>query len=299
MDITFSCSSCGQHISVDESGGGAVVQCPSCGQSLTVPKPVTAPNAIGEWQAGHTTSGAAKLTIAVLAVSLVVMSVVATIQIIRGRNPHRDTKLDVELQSLRAQVQSAKGELELAEKDRIAKETQVRQLDSQNQQLRHDLEELKNSDQVAFAEANKATDRDDRKAALLRFIDSHPGSTMISNARSIISQIDADIRREEDARREQAERARRLAEEERRQQEAKVRALAQRIQSGNATGQELSQILVGRSQSEVITLLGRPETTHMSGSVWLYEGVVRDPISGNRPTVRVWFQGDIVQKITW
>lgn len=39
MDIQFSCSNCGQHIAVDESGAGLTIQCPACSQDLVVPVP--------------------------------------------------------------------------------------------------------------------------------------------------------------------------------------------------------------------------------------------------------------------
>ena len=37
MDITFSCSNCGQQLEVEESGAGLAVPCPKCGKSLTIP----------------------------------------------------------------------------------------------------------------------------------------------------------------------------------------------------------------------------------------------------------------------
>ena len=37
MNITFSCTNCGQSIEIDEAGTGQQVQCPNCGQNLTVP----------------------------------------------------------------------------------------------------------------------------------------------------------------------------------------------------------------------------------------------------------------------
>ena len=40
MDIRFSCSACGHHMVIDETGAGLVVACPECGQDTTVPKPV-------------------------------------------------------------------------------------------------------------------------------------------------------------------------------------------------------------------------------------------------------------------
>jgi hypothetical protein len=37
MDITFSCSNCGQQLSVDESGAGLSLPCPKCGEDLPIP----------------------------------------------------------------------------------------------------------------------------------------------------------------------------------------------------------------------------------------------------------------------
>jgi DNA-directed RNA polymerase subunit RPC12/RpoP len=39
MDISFNCERCGQNITIDESGAGVAVQCPTCGHSLVVPSP--------------------------------------------------------------------------------------------------------------------------------------------------------------------------------------------------------------------------------------------------------------------
>ena len=38
MDIHFSCSACGLHMVVEESGAGMVVQCLDCGHDVNVPK---------------------------------------------------------------------------------------------------------------------------------------------------------------------------------------------------------------------------------------------------------------------
>jgi len=48
MDITFDCGKCGQHIAIDASGAGQLVDCPTCGTALKVPshsQPVAAINA--------------------------------------------------------------------------------------------------------------------------------------------------------------------------------------------------------------------------------------------------------------
>jgi phage FluMu protein Com len=38
MDINFSCTKCGQHIEIDESGAGLNVDCPLCKTPLVVPE---------------------------------------------------------------------------------------------------------------------------------------------------------------------------------------------------------------------------------------------------------------------
>jgi hypothetical protein len=51
MEIVFNCEQCGQELSVDESGAGVQLECPSCHQTITVPsadraslaQPVTLP----------------------------------------------------------------------------------------------------------------------------------------------------------------------------------------------------------------------------------------------------------------
>lgn len=37
MDIIFKCTQCDQELSVEDSGAGAEIECPSCGTRLTVP----------------------------------------------------------------------------------------------------------------------------------------------------------------------------------------------------------------------------------------------------------------------
>ena len=42
MDITLSCSNCGQQLAVDEYGAGLTLPCPKCGQNLPIPAIPTA-----------------------------------------------------------------------------------------------------------------------------------------------------------------------------------------------------------------------------------------------------------------
>lgn len=48
MDITFSCTNCGKHLVVDQSGAGLSVPCPKCGTSLTIPAPPVAEQTSGQ-----------------------------------------------------------------------------------------------------------------------------------------------------------------------------------------------------------------------------------------------------------
>jgi hypothetical protein len=47
MEIRFECEQCGQHLRMDEGGGGMEIQCPGCQQTLTVPYLARAPRKPG------------------------------------------------------------------------------------------------------------------------------------------------------------------------------------------------------------------------------------------------------------
>src|SRR5690349_5126449 len=38
MDLIFKCVNCDQELSVDPSGAGTEIECPSCGQTITIPE---------------------------------------------------------------------------------------------------------------------------------------------------------------------------------------------------------------------------------------------------------------------
>src|SRR6185503_13332360 len=39
MDVIFKCSHCDQELSVDDSGAGSEIECPSCGHRIVIPQP--------------------------------------------------------------------------------------------------------------------------------------------------------------------------------------------------------------------------------------------------------------------
>ena len=43
MDVIFNCSHCDQELSVDASGAGTTIECPSCGEKIVIPQPTTQP----------------------------------------------------------------------------------------------------------------------------------------------------------------------------------------------------------------------------------------------------------------
>jgi DNA-directed RNA polymerase subunit RPC12/RpoP len=42
MDLVFHCTHCKQELSVDASGAGSNIECPSCGAAITIPEPDSA-----------------------------------------------------------------------------------------------------------------------------------------------------------------------------------------------------------------------------------------------------------------
>jgi DNA-directed RNA polymerase subunit RPC12/RpoP len=47
MDVIFNCRHCDQELSVDASGAGSEIECPSCGGRITIPVPEEAPGPAG------------------------------------------------------------------------------------------------------------------------------------------------------------------------------------------------------------------------------------------------------------
>jgi DNA-directed RNA polymerase subunit RPC12/RpoP len=43
MDITFNCPRCGQHLTVNDSGAGMQVNCPSCNERINIPRRIATP----------------------------------------------------------------------------------------------------------------------------------------------------------------------------------------------------------------------------------------------------------------
>jgi len=43
MDVIFNCSHCDQELSVDASGAGTAIECPSCGEKIVIPQPTGQP----------------------------------------------------------------------------------------------------------------------------------------------------------------------------------------------------------------------------------------------------------------
>jgi len=60
MDVIFKCEHCDQELSVDASGAGTEINCPSCGEPIIIPgPPATAARAAGTQHAGAIGASAA------------------------------------------------------------------------------------------------------------------------------------------------------------------------------------------------------------------------------------------------
>lgn len=68
------------------------------------------------------------------------------------------------------------------------------------------------------------------------------------------------------------------------------------------TREEFSALLMGKTQDQVIELVGRPNHTSATGerSVWNYYDRTRDTISGKTDHIsHVWFRNGIVEQINY
>jgi hypothetical protein len=68
--------------------------------------------------------------------------------------------------------------------------------------------------------------------------------------------------------------------------------------------EEFRRLVLGKTESEVIAAVGRPESTHELGqagrSFWIYHNLTRDPVSGNVDvSTHVTFQDGRVEVVSY
>jgi DNA-directed RNA polymerase subunit RPC12/RpoP len=138
VDISFSCSKCGQNILIDETGAGSVVQCPGCSENLNVPS--KSPSSQKGDVRGPVTSRQ-NPALLILAIALACVSILAAIQFVQNRKQRVDPKLLTELPSLRTQISEANASLEIVQKRQAEAESEIKSLRTRNSEIEAQLKQ--------------------------------------------------------------------------------------------------------------------------------------------------------------
>ena len=183
-------------------------------------------------------------------------------------------------------------------------------------QLKHDeaLAELRvlreresDNDKNAFAAAISTPSIDERYEALNRFVKAYPSSSLVINARQEIQNLEKlmEKRRQRDqeiAEQNRQTKAIKLAyqrEQEQKKAEAEKRRLAEkkrcidRVRNGIADIKELNIALMGMTELELVSLLGRPDRVEQKREFYYYRGIGIETATGKKRGIIVTFGGGV------
>jgi hypothetical protein len=202
---------------------------------------------------------------------------------------------------LQAEADSTKRELNAAEAERHVVGAKVADLRNQiaqarveQEQLRKEIDERKNSDIYVFSQIIQARSRDDLASArdkLTAFLAQFPSSSLKDLARAQLAQINLQTAVEETQKKQQeADAARTVA-------QARADLLA-RAAKGEATLSEIRQALIGKTRAQVGDLLGLPSDT--ASDSWGYRRrMIVNPLTNEKYGLMVYFTEGIVQSVDY
>jgi hypothetical protein len=202
---------------------------------------------------------------------------------------------------LQAEADSTKRELNAAESARHADEVKVADLQNQiararteQEQLRKEIEEKKNSDIYVFSRIVQARARDDLASArdqLTAFLAQFPSSSLNASARAQLAQVNLQMAVEETQKKQQEADAARAA--------AQARAdLLARAGKGEAPLSEMRQALIGKTRAQVSGLLGPPSDT--ASDSWGYRRrMILNPLTNEKFGLMVYFTEGTVQSVDY
>jgi len=202
---------------------------------------------------------------------------------------------------LRAEVESTKRKLDAAEASRQAVEAkaadlqnQIAQGQTEQEQLRKEIEEKKNSDIYIFGRIIQARARDELASArdqLAAFPAKFPSSSLNDLARAQLAQIN-DQMAVEDAQKKQEE-----ADAARAAATARADLLA-KAAKGEVTLSEMRQVLIGKTRAQVKDLLGLPSDT--ASDRWGYRRqMIVNPLTNGKYGLMVYFIEGTVQSVDY
>jgi len=202
---------------------------------------------------------------------------------------------------LQAEAQSTKQELAAVESARDATrakiadlQNQIAQARTEQEQLRKEIEEKKNSDIYVFGQIIRARARgeiDSARDQFTAFPAKFPSSSLNALARAQLAQVSNQLAVDEaQKQQEQADAARAAA-------EARADLLA-RAGKGEVTLSEMRQVLLGKTRAQVSDLLGLPSET--ASDSWGYrQRMILNPLTNEKYGLMVYFIEGAVQSVDY
>ena len=172
-----------------------------------------------------------------------------------------------------------------AKRQAVEREQLAAQKDLQIRTMQAELDALKKSDALVFAEISGFQQKGLTTAALSRyeqFTRDYPLSPLVANAAFAMTQLSAT------AEREAKTRASQVGPKKREQEVLKYLA------EGTASVEEIAPLLKNKTPAQVVKLLGQPNRTYRNGTEFGYVDKVSDPAKGGKETLVISFESDKV-----
>jgi hypothetical protein len=202
---------------------------------------------------------------------------------------------------LQDEVEATKRKLDAADSARDAVkakvddlQNQIAQAQTEQEQLRQEIEEKKNSDIYVFGQILQMRARDElasARAHLAAFPAKFPSSSLNVPARAQLAQINDQMAVEEAQKKQEEAAAARAA--------AQARAdLLARAAKGEVTLSVMRQALIGKTRAQVSDLLGLPSDT--ASDSWGYRRqMILNPLTNEKYGLMVYFTEGLVQSVDY
>jgi DNA-binding transcriptional regulator YdaS (Cro superfamily) len=203
-------------------------------------------------------------------------------------------RLQAETQSTRHEL-AAVASVRNATKAKVTDlQNQIAQAQAEEEQLRKEIEEKKNSDIYVFSQIVQAHARDELDSArdqLTAFLAKFPSSSLNALARAQLAQVNSQLAVEEAQKKQEEADAARAA--------AQARAdLLARAGKGEVTLSEMRQALIGKTRAQVSNLLGLPSET--ASNSWGYrQRMILNPLTNEKYGLMVYFTEGAVQSVDY
>ncbi len=203
-------------------------------------------------------------------------------------------RLQAEAESTTQELSAAQTALDSAKAGVADLQSRIAQAQADQEQVRKQIEEKKNSDIYVFGQIVQARARGEMNAARDGFTDftaKFPSSPLNASARAQLTEINNQLAvQEAQKKQEDADAARAAA-------EARADLLA-RAGKGEVTLSEMRQVLLGKTRPQVSNLLGQPSGT--ASDSWSYnQRMIVNPVTNEKFGLMVYFNQGAVQGVDY